>query len=49
MEWEEETDALEIWVDCNNCGGWFHATCIGYDEYTIEELADVSYTCLDCT
>ena len=48
-EWADETDDMEIWLDCNNCGGWFHANCIGFDDHTKEELEDVTYTCLDCT
>ena len=44
-EWKEETEEEELWVQCDECTGWFHAKCVGY-EPQVSEFSH--YTCDLC-
>ena len=38
-EYEEETDEVETWIECELCDQWFHETClpdIDYDEFVCD-------------
>lgn len=41
----EQTDEPEIWICCEKCDGWYHASCEGLSSIPPEE---VSYCCQKC-
>ena len=41
--YEEETNEIEIWIGCEQCDSWFHATCLGLDSSDPED-----YICDSC-
>ena len=43
--WEAETEEVEVWVNCQSCTGWYHASCVGVDE---EEAEETDYICDLC-
>ena len=36
-----------IWIQCEGCQVWYHASCSVYDGYT-EELENETFVCADC-
>ena len=46
--WEEETEEIELWLDCSLCGGWFHSKYVGFENLNQEEITDLNYVCNSC-
>ena len=46
--WEEETEEIELWLDCSLCGGWFHTKCVGFQNLKQEQITDLNYVCNSC-
>ena len=38
---EEETNEIEIWIGCEQCDSWFHATCLGLDPSDPEDIVSM--------
>ena len=42
----EEDD--KIWVECDACLCWYHSSCIGYSNWSLEELNAETIVCPTC-
>ena len=45
-EWTEETEEEEMWIACEICNDWFHASCTDIDQ---EHASNIDYVCSQCT
>ena len=39
--YEEETNEVEVWIGCEQCDSWFHATCLGLDPSDPEDIVSM--------
>ena len=41
----DDTDDDRMWVACEYCDQWYHADCLGYSEWTEEEIQQETFIC----
>ena len=44
----DDTDDDRMWVACEYCDQWYHADCLGYSEWTEEEIQQETFICPRC-
>ena len=43
---ESETSDDKVWMECDQCQFWYHASCVGYNEQSTSALASVTFVCM---
>ena len=38
----------ELWIESESCRLWYHANCVGYEEWKEEEVATDTFICGIC-
>ena len=45
---EPEENDNKVWMECDQCQFWYHATCAGYNEQSASQLMAVTFICSIC-